>query len=279
MPATQPGEHDSQTGSIARAFSVLEFLDSSTRGWNISELSRQLNVPKSTMHLIVLTLERLGFVAREPGSRRYSLAIKVYELGRGLMRRVLAPEVTGPHLRSLVEKVHLTAHLAVLEHDQAVYVQKVDAPGSVHFASYIGKRTSLHCTAVGKVLLANTPEAKIRHVLEREPFARYTQRTLTDTAMLRRELAKVRKQGYAVDDQEEELEVRCVAVPVFRWSGELAAALGVTGTITQLRSENIEPLSEILRETADTLMSGSRRPSRNKPNNFVRDGGKAAGGI
>lgn len=255
---------DFHTGSIARALAVLEFLDSSHRGWNISELSRQLNVPKSTMHLIVLTLDRLGFITREPGSRRYSLAMKVCELGRGLMQKLLAPEVTMPLLKELAKDVQLTAHLAILEHDQAVYIQKADGPGPVRFDSYVGKRTNLHCTAVGKVLLANTAESKIRHILEREPFARYTRHTLTTTTMLRRELAKVRQLGYAVDDQEEELDVRCVAVPVFRWSGELVAALGVAGTVDQLLPQSIETMSERLRETAQNLTSGSRRALRDR---------------
>src|SRR5690606_16110809 len=111
----------------------LEFLDASQRGWNISELSRKLEVPKSTMHLIVLTLERQGYVLRELGSRKYTLAVKVSELGRGMMRNVLLPEVALNHLNELVKKVQLTVHLAVLEHHQAIYVQKVDAPGLIKF--------------------------------------------------------------------------------------------------------------------------------------------------
>ncbi len=256
--------HDSQPGSIARALSVLEFLDSSQRGWNISELSRQLSVPKSTMHLIVLTLERLGYVSREPGSRKYSLSVKVWELGRGLMRNILTPEIALPHMNELVRKVQLTAHLAVLEHDQAMYVQKVDCPGLIRFDTYVGKRTNLHCTAVGKVLLAHSPEDKSGHILEREPFARYTRHTITSTALLRKEMAKVRQQGYGVDDQEEELEVRCVAVPVFRRTGELVAALGVCGTIGQVRPDNIEKLAERLREAGQNIICASRRALRDR---------------
>lgn len=250
---------DSQPGSIARALAVLEFLDTSQRGWNISELSRKLDVPKSTMHLIVSTLGRLGYVSREPGSRDYTLSIKVYELGRSLMKNVLLPNIALPHLEDLVRKLRLTAHLAILEHDQAIYVQKVDCPGMIKFDTYVGKRTNLHCTAIGKVLLAHSPEHKTNHILEREPFARYTRHTITAAISLRKELARVRERGYAVDDQEEELDVRCVGVPLFRPSGEFVAALGVTGTVGQIRVEMIEGVAASMRETGRNIIRGSRR--------------------
>jgi DNA-binding IclR family transcriptional regulator len=259
-----PDKADSHSGSIARALAVLEFLDGSQRGWNISELSRKLEVPKSTMHLILLTLERLGYVSREPGSRDYSLSVKVCELGRSLMKNVMMPDIALPHLEDLVRQVRLTAHLAVLEHDQAMYVQKVDCPGLIKFDTYVGKRTNLHCTAVGKVLLAYSPESKSDRILQREPFARYTRHTITSAILLRKELVKVRQRGYAVDDEEEELEVRCVAVPVFRPTGEFVAALGVTGTVGQMRPDMIASLAIRMRETGQNIIRGSRRTVRQR---------------
>ena len=254
-----PEKVDSHTGSIARALAVLEFLDGSQRGWNISQLSRKLEVPKSTMHLILLTLERLGYVSREPDSRDYSLSVKVCELGRSLMKNVLMPDIALPHLEDLVRQVRLTAHLAILEHDQAMYVQKVDCPGFIKFDTYVGKRTNLHCTAVGKVLLAYSTESKRDRILAREPFARYTCHTITSAILLRKELVNVRQRGYAIDDEEEELEVRCVAVPVFRPTGEFVAALGVTGTVGQMRPDAIPSLASRMRETGQNIIRGSRR--------------------
>ena len=249
-------KEQSHLGSIARALSVLEFLDASQRGWNISELSRKLNVPKSTMHLIVLTLERHGYILRELGSRKYTLAVKVWDLGRGLMRNVLMPDIALTHLHKLVKNVQLTVHLAILEHHQAIYVQKVNAPGLIQFDTYVGKHTNLHCTAVGKVLLAHAAAPRLVQFLEREPFARYTRHTIAYGDQLSKELAKVRQQGYAVDDQEEEIGVRCVAVPVFSKTGECVAALGVTGTIDQVRSEAVQTFAGYLRDTGQSITCG-----------------------
>jgi IclR family KDG regulon transcriptional repressor len=131
-----------------------------------------------------------------------------------------------------------TSQLAILADDQAMYIQKVEGPGLVQFDSYVGKRTNLHCTGVGKVLLAYSADQE--HLLNRKSFARYTKKTITSPASLRRELARVRQRGYAIDDEEEELEVRCLAAPIFNPSGGCIAALAIAGTIQEISDDRIE---------------------------------------
>jgi DNA-binding IclR family transcriptional regulator len=239
--------------SIERAFAILEFLDGSRRGWNISELSRKLRIPKSTTHVIVLSLQRLGYLALDPRTREYSLGLKVYGLGRGLMKSFSLPERALGPMQWLAQTTRCTAQLAVLADDQAMYIQKVEGPGLIQFDSYIGKRTNLHCTAVGKVLLAYAPEQKQGHLLNRKSFAHYTAKTITSPGLLRKELAKVRQRGYAIDDEEEELEVRCVAAPVYNQSGEFMAALTIAGTIGQIREENIDDLARCVMRAARSI--------------------------
>ncbi|MEW5979483.1 MAG: IclR family transcriptional regulator [Acidobacteriota bacterium] len=249
-----PSNGQPHATSIERAFSILEMLDGARRGWNISEISRKQNIPKSSAHVIVLTLERLGYVKREPGSRRYKLGLKICSLGRGLMSDLALPELALPHMRWLVEQTRLTAHLGILERNHAVFIQKVDGPGMIKFDTYVGKRSPLHCTGLGKVLLAfNSNEDIIREILSAEPFAKFTQATITSAAGLRKDLALVRQRGFSTDDEEEELGVRCVAVPVVSKPGELLCALSVTGTTAQIVPENFEKLAEILKESASRI--------------------------
>lgn len=229
--------------SIERAFAILEYLDGSRRGRNISELSRALGIPKSTTHVIVRMLRQLGYLTLDERTRAYCLGLKVYGLGRGLMKSFSLPEKALGPMKWLVETTRCTSQLAVLADDQAMYVQKVEGPGLIQFDSYVGKRTNLHCTGVGKVLLAYASEQKQEHILNRRSFARYTTKTITSPAALRKELMKVRQKGYALDDEEEELEVRCVASPVFNQTGECVAALAIAGTIGQIRNELIEDLA------------------------------------
>lgn len=236
--------------SIERAFAILEMLDGTRRGWNISEISRKQKIPKSSAHVIVLTLERLGYVKRENGTRRYKLGLKISSLGRGLMNDLVLAEIVLPHMRWLVEQTRLTAHLGVLEKGHVVFVQKVDGPGMIKFDTYVGKRADVHCTALGKALLACSTDQIVRECLVVECFVKYTDATITSTAAFRKELAGVKQKGYSIDDEEEELGVRCVAAPVFNPLGELISAVSVTGTTAQIPSGSFSKLAETVKETS-----------------------------
>jgi len=143
--------------------------------------------------------------------------------------------------------------LAILEQEQAIYVQKVDGPGFVHFDIYVGKRTNLHCTAVGKVLLAHSSSQLQRAYLSRTTFIRHTKRTIASSPELIRELANIVRRGWALDDQEEELNVRCLAVPVHGQDGSVTASLGISGTVGQIADERIEILVSQMKEVAQRI--------------------------
>ncbi len=236
--------------SIERAFAIMEMLDGTRRGWNISEISRRLKIPKSSAHVIVLTLERLGYLKREPASRRYKLGLKICSLGRGMMNDLVLPEVALPHMRWLVEQTRLTSHLAVIEKGHVVFIQKTDGPGMIKFDTYVGKRADVHCTGLGKALLAYSNELTLRDCLSVESFTKYTDATITSPAGFRQELGRVKHKGYSIDDEEEELGVRCVAVPVFNSPGELIAALSVTGTTAQISADAFDKLAKPLKEAS-----------------------------
>ena len=223
--------------SVERAFSILEFLNSSKRGWNISEMSRKLNIPKSTTHVLVSTLDQLGYIRQS--SRRFQLSTKMFGLGRNAITANALPQIALAHLRWLVQETKLTAHVGILEKNQVVFVQKVDGPGIIKFDTYVGKCSELHCTALGKALLAFQPDERIQALLSNYVFDRFTKRTIASQAAFLNELARVRQQGYAVDDEEEELGIRCIAAPIFA-SGTVLGAVSVTGTTTQIRTEDID---------------------------------------
>jgi DNA-binding IclR family transcriptional regulator len=244
--------------AVERSLIMLEALDRSVRGMNIAELARKLGIARSTAHSIVLTLERSGYLTRDASQRHCVLSAKAYLLGRETMRfEQLANAALRP-MRQLTVETRLTSHMAMLEDNQATYIQKVQAPGMLNFDTYIGKRTNLHCTAVGKVLLSYAPEPYRNKVLERGSYARYTQNTITMASTLRNELKNVYSQGYAVDNQEEELNIRCFAVPVLSSRGDMLAALSISGTSEQLHENRIRPAVELLQRTAALVVNTLR---------------------
>lgn len=236
--------------AVERAIEILEALDASVRGLSISQLSLKLNIPRSTTHILISTLERSGYVVKQPGQKKYQLGMKVYHLGREMVRNQNLPQIALEPMQWLAAEARLTCHLAVMENGQAVYVQKVDGPGFIRFDTRVGKRTNLHCTSVGKVLLAYGSAMQRNEFFVNTTFARYTRKTIATAQELKAELEKVKVRGFALDDQEEELEVRCVAVPVFTPKGELLAALSVTGTVGQLGDQALPRTVELLQKAA-----------------------------
>ena len=241
--------------AVERAMAMLEYLDGSRRGLNISEISRKLGIPKSSAHVIVVTLERLGYVQKRADSLHYTLGLKAYGLGQGMLRGLSIAELAMPHMRALADQWRRPVHLAVPDGDQGVYIQKAEAPGSIQFDTYVGRRMDLHCTGVGKVLLAWGPAEILERLVAKPTYIRYTKNTITNAKALAKEVAAVRKQGWAIDDEEEELGVRCVAVPVFSAPGRFVAGLSMTGTTGQIPLEEVELVVRRLRQAAEAMFA------------------------
>lgn len=250
----------SKTTAVERALLVLEALDNARRGLNISELSRRLRIPKSSTHVIVHILQRLGYVQKRSGSLHYSLGLKAYALGHSMTKNLSVSEVALPHMRAVVDQLRLSAHLAVPDGDQGVYIQKVEAPGLIKIDTYVGRRMDLHCTAVGKVILAFGPPDLSQRLLTKPVYIRHTRNTITSPKQLQREVGRVRKLGYAVDDEEEEPAVRCVAVPVSHAS-RFAAGLSVTGTTTQISMSEVPTIAACLRQAAARFFPAEQPPA------------------
>ena len=244
--------------SVERAFAILEFLNSSQRGWNISEMSRKLGIPKSSTHVLFSTLDKLGYIKELQSSRRYQLSPKLYGLGRRALEAAPLPIIALPHLHWLVQQTNLTAHVGILEKRQVVFVQKVDGPGIIKFDTYIGKCSPLHCTGLGKSLVSFQSEEDFALLFEKYNFSRFTKKTISSYTAFMAECARIRSCGYSVDDEEEELGIRCIAVPILS-DGTPVAAISVTGTTAQIPQENIADI------VSKTTCAASRIASQLQP--------------
>jgi IclR family transcriptional regulator, KDG regulon repressor len=237
------------TNSVQRSFAILEFLNASRRGWNISELSRKLDIPKSSTHVLINVLSGLGYIQQMQLSNRFQLSPKLHGLGRRALHATPLSEIVLPHLHWLVQQTSLTAHAGILEKRHVVFIQKVDGQGMVKFDTYIGKCSPLHCTSLGKALLSSQTPEMLQSMLSKYTFDRFTRKTMVSLPAFMSELERVREQGYAVDNEEEELGVRCVASPIVV-DGAAVGAVSVTGTVTQIPPESVAAVGEMLRTAA-----------------------------
>ena len=246
MPATD----SSPVTAVERALNILENIAHRRDGLTNSEISRKLAIPKSSASYILRTLERRGYLRRDAETGRYKLGLKILSLGGDAQSNLDIADVALPFMRSLVERVHLTAHLAVLDQGEAVYIEKVEAPGFFKVNTWVGRRMYLHSTSVGKALLAWLPKQEMEAIVRQQGMKKRTPKTITTVSRLLADLDIVREQGYGVDDEENSLGARCLGAPIFDATGNVTAALGVSGTLTQVDEENLPKIVEVLKETA-----------------------------
>ena len=236
--------------AVERALSVLELVVQSNQGLSMSELSRRIDVPKSSLHLIMTTLEKRGYLQKNLHTRRYRFGLRIVSLSRRAIASLELREEAAPCLRALMQDTRLTVHMAVLELNEAVIVEKIEPLGSVRVATWIGRRMDVNCTAIGKALIAAHTETDIQHMFRTGGMVRRNEWTIISLKSLLRELEQVRKQGYSIDDEEDEMGFRCVGAPIFNSNRRVAAAISVSGTVDQIPFAALTALGRKVKQTA-----------------------------
>ncbi|MEV5570430.1 IclR family transcriptional regulator [Spirillospora sp. NPDC052269] len=244
--------------SLERAFELLEHLADAGGEMALSELTEVSGLPMPTIYRLMRTLVNQGYV-RQEANKRYALGPRLIRLGDGAGR--LLGTWARPALARLVDEVGETANMAVLEGDSVVYVAQVPSRHSMRMFTEVGRRVLPHCTGVGKALLAQLPEARVREILSRTGMPARTPNTFTDPNALVDELARVRQRGYAVDDEEQEIGVRCVAVPLP--GAPTLTAFSVSGPSARVTHEAVLEVVPVMHAVAAGFaadLDGSQRP-------------------
>lgn len=233
MPVDNGPERDT-VQSVMRAFEILEALGAAETAVGIKEIATRISLPMPTIHRLLRTLMASGYVYRTP-ERRYALGSRVIPLARhagGVLGTSLVP-----HLQVAVQTVGESASIAILDQDQARYIAHVPSKRSMRMFTEVGNHAALHATGVGKALLASMDEAEARRVVARTGLPSITSRTITDPQAFRDELSRVQERGYAIDEGEFEIGVRCVALAI---PGNLPLAASVSGPEGRMTDEFIE---------------------------------------
>ena len=212
--------------SVARALEILEcFNDAAELG--ISEIAERMDLSKSTIYGLVNTLASYGYL-EQVENKKYRLGLKLFELGNVVQTRMDVRQEARPWCQLLADKYRTTVHLAAYSEGDIIYIDKVDNTTAVVVYSRIGKRAPMYCTGVGKALLAYLPEHYREKYIYSRPMKPMTEHTITTRAALEAELAKIREKGYAVDDEEIEPGLHCIAAPIFDHRNQTVMALSVS---------------------------------------------------
>lgn len=240
--------------AVDKALRILETLGKEPDELRLAELSRRLAIEKSTLHRLLGTLEGQGFVRRDPVSLRYSLGIKMLELGTAVTARSTLGRAAGPVLDRLAVRCQQIVNLAVLDGEEILYVAKRESPEPLRLTVEVGRRLPAHCTALGKAILAFRPAPEIRKLFSRRRRLReFTPNTITDPRDLVRHLEGVRLTGIAVDREELVLGLRCVAVPVLDFTGYAVAAISISAAAVTLGEDRVTELRPMLEEAGTEI--------------------------
>lgn len=227
--------------SINKALDVLEFLSANDGEIGIVEISKQLNMGLSTVHRILATLKSRNYIIQNPKTAKYRLGIKLFELGCEVQSTKNLIKMVRPYLRELSRITNETANLAILEDKEVIYLDTIESSETLRTEIRQGTRTPAHCTALGKCLLAFLTDSDFEQLYRRdEQITSLTPQSISSWSELKRELNKVKEQGYALDLEEYKIGIHCVGVPIFNGKGEAIAAISITGPASRFTGEKME---------------------------------------
>ena len=248
--ATQP----ESVSSVLKVFSILQALGEQ-KEIGISDLSQRLMMSKATTYRFLQTMKTLGYVTQEDEADKYSLTLKLFELGAKSLEHVDLISLADKEMRIISEQTNEALHLGALNDDAIIYIHKIDSNYNLRMQSRIGRRNPLYSTAIGKVLLAEREETFIRDTLSSVDFVKHTERTVENTDQLLSELIIVKQQHFAEDNQEQEPGLRCIAAPIYDRFGSVIAGISISLPTIRFDEERIPYYIDLLHQAGKNISS------------------------
>jgi IclR family transcriptional regulator, KDG regulon repressor len=233
--------------ALQRGLKLLTLFAKAEGGLTATQVAKLSGLPISTVHRFLVNLESTGFLNWN-GNGRYHLGIACFSLGQSALGHLDIRRLSFPYLEELNHKTRETIHLTVRHELSVVYVEKLDSPEPLRIFSRIGASVPLHCTAVGKVMLAYMPPNEQAAILGQVEIKRLTQNTISNIQDLAVHLQRVRKNGYACDLEENELHIRCIAAPIWDHTGRVNASLSITGPVVRMPMTRLRQLAPLVQQ-------------------------------
>jgi IclR family transcriptional regulator, acetate operon repressor len=242
--------------SLVRALTLLNRIaESPGEGASLTELAQQVGLAASTAHRLLTTLEQERYVRFDHEGRLWSVGVQAFVTGCTFTKSRSLVGLARPHMRNLMEESGETVNLGVMDEGQAVYLSQVECRQMMRVFARPGSRVPLHCSAVGKAILSATSDKTLSKILHQRGMPRLTVKTITSPAALRTDLEHVRATGFAVDDEEHAVGLRCIAAPIFDETGDVIAAVSASGPTARISEERILQLGRLVLEAAEEISS------------------------
>ena len=239
--------------SLGRAFAILEQVAHHREGIGLAELSKLVGLHNSTTFHLAKTMVSLGYLRQGKDSKRYRIGRPLFALAASALDEIEMVNVATPVLEELSRETGESAHFAVRMGDAVVVIARTSGPGAFQLTDRVGVVRPAHCTALGKIILASLRPDQLTRFLERVDMKPSTGKSITDTSVLLREIAEIRRTGIAFDDGEFNPEIRCVAVPVTDFTGQVVGAIGISGPIWRLSNQGLHNSAETVQSAANRL--------------------------
>lgn len=239
-----------QAPAIDKATRIFHFI-AENGGSSYTQIYQGLSLPQSSTSALLASLVTNGLLRQNEG--KYFLGLVFYEFGNKSVEQFNIRDLAIEPLTQLRDKTNLACHLGILDGNSAIYLVKVDSPNAITVKSWLGKRLSLHCSGLGKVLLAWLDEEQIDLLLPEEHLPAHTKTTITTRSAFKKELKKVRQQGWAFDDGEDYEGITCIAVPIFNRNGHVIAAISTSGVVFQMPKDKIALFAQYVVEAANQI--------------------------
>jgi DNA-binding IclR family transcriptional regulator len=248
-----PPERKYVVPAVERAVIILQLLAQEPNGLTISQITQRLTVPKSTVFTILTTLKQYRLVERVEETGQFRLGMELFTLGSTVVERLNVRSAAYPTLKRLAQSTGMAVHLGIMDQGEVVYIEKIEDQGPIKISSAVGRRMGIYCTALGKAMLAQLSEAELQLFFRGRDLLQRTPNTLTSLEALRADLARTRERGYAFDDEENELSIRCLGAPIFNHRREVACAISLSGPRNRISTENINALAQQVIEAASEI--------------------------
>jgi IclR family KDG regulon transcriptional repressor len=239
--------------SLGRAFSILEEVARHRDGIGLADLSKLVSLHNSTTFHLAKTLVSLGYLRQEKETKRYRIGRPLFALAASALDEIEMVNVATPILEDLSRETGESGHFAVRMGDAVVVIARTMGPGAFQLTDRVGVVRPAHCTALGKIILASLRPDQLKRFLERVELKPSTKKSITEVPVLLREIAEIKRTGIAFDDGEYNPEVRCIAVPVLDFTGQIIGALGISGPIWRLTNQALQNHAKSVRAAANRL--------------------------